>query len=57
MGRPKGKVVKELSMEPICEYLKNKLGQNNFINEFLQKGGLRCEILSSGKITVGDVIK
>ena len=28
VGRPKGKVVKELSMEPICEYLKNKLSQN-----------------------------
>ena len=27
-GRPKGKVIKELSMEPICKYLKNKLGQN-----------------------------
>ena len=40
-----------------CKYLQNKLGQNNFINEFLHKGGLRCEILSSGKITVGDVIK
>ena len=28
VGRPKGKVIKELSMEPICEYLKNKLNQN-----------------------------
>ena len=28
VGRPKGKVIKELSMEPICENLKNKLGQN-----------------------------
>ena len=28
VGRPKGKVIKELSMEPICKYLKNKLGQN-----------------------------
>ena len=27
VGRPKGKVVKELSMEPVCEYLKNKLNQ------------------------------
>ena len=27
VGRPKGKVVKELSMEPICEYLKKKLSQ------------------------------
>ena len=28
VGRPKGKVIKELSMEPICKYLKNKLRQN-----------------------------
>ena len=28
VGRPKGKVIKELSMEPICEYLKNKLNKN-----------------------------
>ena len=28
VGRPKGKVIKELSMEPICEYLKKKLNQN-----------------------------
>tara|TARA_Y100001970_G_scaffold280459_1_gene389490 strand:+ start:109 stop:546 length:438 start_codon:yes stop_codon:yes gene_type:complete len=40
-----------------CKYLQNKLGQDNFVKEFLLKGGLRCEILSSGKITVGDVIK
>ncbi len=28
VGRPKGKVVKELSLKPICENLKDKLGQN-----------------------------
>ena len=28
VGRPKGKVIKELSMEPICEYLRNKLSRN-----------------------------
>ncbi len=28
MGRPKGKVVNELSLKPICENLKNKLKQN-----------------------------
>ena len=27
VGRPKGKVIEELSMEPICEYLKNKMNQ------------------------------
>ena len=40
-----------------CKYLENKLKLNNFINEFSNKGGLRCEILSSGKINVGDIIK
>jgi phosphoglycerate kinase len=28
VGRPKGKIVKELSLKPICEYLKNKLNEN-----------------------------
>ncbi|MDC3281247.1 phosphoglycerate kinase [Candidatus Pelagibacter sp.] len=28
VGRPKGKVVKELSLKPICENLKNKLNKN-----------------------------
>ena len=40
-----------------CKYLQDKLKQNNFVNEFLHKGGLRCEILTSGKISVGDIIK
>ena len=40
-----------------CKYLQEKLKQKNFIKEFLHKGGLRCEILSDGKINVGDVIK
>ena len=39
-----------------CKYLQNKLNQNNFVKEFLLKGGLRCEILISGKILVGDKI-
>ena len=28
VGRPKGKIIKELSLKPICENLKNKLKQN-----------------------------
>ena len=40
-----------------CKYLQNKLKQNNFIKEFLRKGGLRCEILTNGNINVGDIIK
>ena len=42
IGRPKGKVIKELSMEPVCEYLKNKLNQKihlikTNINNFKEK--------------------
>tara|TARA_Y100000590_G_scaffold308966_1_gene348825 strand:- start:6633 stop:7070 length:438 start_codon:yes stop_codon:yes gene_type:complete len=40
-----------------CKYLQEKLKQNNVVKEFLHKGGLRCEILTSGKINVGDIIK
>ena len=40
-----------------CKYLQGKLKQNNFVKEFLHTGGLRCEILTSGKINVGDIIK
>ncbi len=40
-----------------CKYLQEKLKQSNFIKEFLHKGGLRCEILTDGKINVGDIIK
>ena len=40
-----------------CKYLQEKLKQGNFVKEFLHKGGLRCEILSSGKIFIDDLIK
>ena len=40
-----------------CKYLQNKLNQKNFIKFLLKKGGLRCEILTSGKISVGDIIE
>ena len=40
-----------------CKYLQEKLKQSNLVKEFLRKGGLRCEILTDGKINVGDVIK
>ena len=40
-----------------CKYLQNLIKQDNFIKEFLQKGGLRCEILSDGKISINDEIK
>ena len=39
-----------------CKDLQNRLGKNNIIKEFLRRGGLRCEILSSGTINIGDKI-
>ena len=40
-----------------CKPLQKNLGQDNIIKEFLRKGGLRCEILTSTNIKVGDEIK
>ena len=40
-----------------CKHLTEILNQDNILKEFLRKGGLRCQILSSSKISVGDVIK
>jgi len=39
-----------------CKYLQNMLSQSNFVKDLLDKGGLRCEILSTGKISVNDKI-
>ena len=40
-----------------CKYLENLLNQENFVKSLTNKAGLRCEILTSGKIFVGDIIK
>ena len=40
-----------------CKYLQESLNQKNLVKELLRKGGLRCEILISGKISIGDEIK
>ena len=40
-----------------CRHLTEMLDQENILKEFLRKGGLRCQILSSSKIKVGDSIK
>ena len=40
-----------------CKYLQESLNQKNLVKELLRKGGLRCEILTNGKIFVGDKIK
>ena len=40
-----------------CRHLTEVLNQKNILKEFLRRGGLRCQILSSSKINVGDQIK
>ena len=40
-----------------CRHLTEILSQQNILKEFLRKGGLRCQILSSSIINVGDNIK
>ena len=39
-----------------CKNLQESLQQKNTVKELLHTGGLRCEILSSGKIHVNDQI-
>ena len=39
-----------------CKHLSEVLGQENIIKEFLRRGGLRCKILTSSCIRVGDKI-
>ena len=39
-----------------CKYLQESVQQKNIVKEFLHTGGLRCEILSSGKIYFNDQI-
>ena len=39
-----------------CRHLNEILNQDNILKEFLRKGGLRCQILSSSIIKIGDKI-
>ena len=39
-----------------CLGLQKKLQQTNFVKKFIHRGGLRCEIITSGLITVNDDI-
>ena len=39
-----------------CKYLQDKLVQDNFVKKLLNRGGLRCEILSNGRISVNSEI-
>ncbi len=40
-----------------CKHLTEMLGEANILKEFLRRGGLRCKILLSSKIKIGDKIK
>ena len=40
-----------------CKNLQETFQQKNTVEELLYTGGLRCEILSSGKISIDDIIK
>ena len=53
-----GKVeVKVIDLCRPCLHLEEILNQNNIIKEFLRGGGIRCQVLSSSNITIGDEIK
>jgi MOSC domain-containing protein YiiM len=39
-----------------CRHLTEVLNQDNILKEFLRTGGLRCQILSSSNIKLGDKI-
>ena len=40
-----------------CSHLAQMVNGKDIIKEFLLKGGLRCEVLVSGKIKIGDRIR
>ena len=40
-----------------CKSLQEKLGIDNYIKEFLRRGGLRCKILNNSSIKIGDEIR
>ena len=39
-----------------CKHLSEVLGQENIIKEFLRRGGIRCQILTSSSIKINDKI-
>ena len=40
-----------------CLHLEQMVNGKDIIKEFLKRGGLRCEVLVSGKIKIGDKIR
>tara|TARA_Y100001970_G_scaffold246735_1_gene314893 strand:- start:163 stop:606 length:444 start_codon:yes stop_codon:yes gene_type:complete len=40
-----------------CKYLQDMIGDQKLVKKLINKGGLRCEALSSGKISLNDPIE
>jgi len=40
-----------------CLHLEQMVNGKDIIKEFIRRGGLRCEVLVSGKIKIGDTIR
>ena len=40
-----------------CSHLEQMVNSKDIIKEFLKRGGLRCEVLVSGKVKIGDEIR
>ena len=40
-----------------CKYLQDMLKDEKLVKKLINRGGLRCEVLSSGKISINDQIK
>ena len=39
-----------------CKYLQDKLNDNNLVKKLVNRGGLRCQIITDGTISVNDEI-
>ena len=40
-----------------CKYLQDMLNDESLVKKLINRGGLRCEIISDGKISTNDIIK
>ena len=40
-----------------CRYLQELLGEKNLVKKLLNRGGLRCELLTNGNININDLIR
>ena len=40
-----------------CKYLQDMLNDESLVKKLINRGGLRCEIITDGKISTNDIIK